>query len=651
MGTPTFHLHQRVAQSWLSLASMVLGLVLSSSFSSSLGRWSGLAAVTAGALIAWFSHQNMREALGRAEADAQAWRAWQASSDDAVLVLGAPKGGWADWSPTALDAHWPVMQSANATAFAWSSQPNTPTPHLANLWPADALAPLLDTIRELTRPVLPGDDADATASATCEATLHPHNKGMARWWQHHVTRCGDRIVVQTRDITEAKAATKALHEREAFYRTLVDSLPVGVIARSTQPRTAGQYIVWNKHAADVLRVPTERILGSKGEHLLPERWLDQSDQQDLQVLRAPGLHEFTGLSLPTPKGERIIDLIKTPVYDADGDVDHILVIAQDVTEQRQAAEQLKLASRVVEETGDAVVVSDAVDRVVMVNPAFLRISGLRWQDAVGQNAELLGLPPLRESHLPGIIDALKEGQRWSGESRQTCSDGRQLDTWLSVSTVRNAKQAVTQHIRVFSDISVLKAHQRELAEQARHDSLTGLPNRRAFGERLNQAIARARRGSRALAVLFIDLDGFKAVNDQHGHAAGDELLKGVALRLQDCVRLTDTVCRLAGDEFTVILEGAGLPDEVQVVCQRILERLRMPHAIGGKMLVASPSSGAASFELSDTAESLCDRADGAMYAAKKAGKSGYVLAQGGDPATVALASVWLPDPKQVVGAN
>jgi diguanylate cyclase (GGDEF)-like protein len=251
--------------------------------------------------------------------------------------------------------------------------------------------------------------------------------------------------------------------------------------------------------------------------------------------------------------------------------------------------------------------------------------------------------------LPGIIDALREGQRWSGESHQACTDGRKLDTWLSVSTVRNARQAVTQHIRVFSDISVLKAHQRELAEQARHDSLTGLPNRRAFGERMTQAIARARRGGRALAVLFIDLDGFKAVNDQHGHAAGDELLKGVALRLKDCVRLTDTVCRLAGDEFTVILEGAGLPEEVQVVCQRILERLRMPHAIGGQMLVASPSIGAAVFDPGDTAETLCDRADGAMYAAKKAGKSGYVLDQAAAP--VSPPQVWHHEARQVVGAN
>ncbi len=659
MGTPTLHPRLRAATEWLSLSSLALGIVLSSSSNSAL-RWMGLAAVAAGALIAWFSHLGMRKELALAESDALAWRCWQAASEDAVLVLDPPTRGWAGWAPSSPDSATPALRSMNPTARAWSTTSGGSAASLEKLWPTDAMTPLLDAIRSLVHQLSPQDDASSEASAlSCEVSMPSHDKGQTRWWQHRVMRCGERVIVQTRDITAAKAAIKALHEREAFYRTLVDSLPMGVIARSTQPHTAGQYIVWNKRAAEVLRVQPDRILGTKGEHMLPERWIDQAYQQDLKVLREPGMHHFTGLSFPTPAGERIVDLIKTPVYDADGDVDHILVIAQDVTEQRQAAEQLKLASRVVEETGDAVVVSDAVDRVVMVNPAFLRLTGIQPADAIGQNAELLGLPPLRESHLPGVIEAIKQGERWSGESHQACLDGRKLDTWLSVSTVRNANQAVTQHIRVFSDISVLKAHQRELAEQARNDSLTGLPNRRAFGERLNQAMARARRGTRALAVLFIDLDGFKAVNDQHGHAAGDELLIGVARRLQECVRLTDTVCRLAGDEFTVVLEGASLPDEVTIVCQRILECLRLPHAIAGHALVASPSIGAAIFEMGDTADTLCDRADSAMYTAKKAGKSRYVLADrlvDGDVASVASPALTLAtderEPwRQVVGAN
>jgi diguanylate cyclase (GGDEF)-like protein len=196
-----------------------------------------------------------------------------------------------------------------------------------------------------------------------------------------------------------------------------------------------------------------------------------------------------------------------------------------------------------------------------------------------------------------------------------------------VSTLRNEHKRVTQHIRVFSDISSLKAQQRELVEQARHDSLTGLPNRRAFGERLNQAMARARRNPQTLAVLFVDLDGFKAVNDQLGHAAGDKVLKEVARRLLDAVRLTDCVCRLAGDEFTVILEGAGPPGEVRRICQRVLERLSRPHDLGGEAWSVTPSIGAAVYEEGESPEQTCERADAAMYTAKRAGKARFVLSR------------------------
>ena len=307
----------------------------------------------------------------------------------------------------------------------------------------------------------------------------------------------------------------------------------------------------------------------------------------------------------------------------------IVLVTRDITSRRaeaprQAADALRLASRVIDEAGDALVVSDALDRIEMVNPAFLTMTGMSPAEVIGKSAELLGLSPLRDSHLPGVVDALKDGTRWVGESRQVCADGRALDTWLSVSTLRNEKQRVTQHIRTFSDISSLKAQQRELVEQARHDSLTGLPNRRAFGERLNQAMARARRSAQTLVVLYVDLDGFKAVNDQLGHAAGDKVLAEVARRLVDAVRTTDCVCRLAGDEFTVILEGAGQVGEVRRICQRILDRLSQPHDLDGPRLV-TPSIGAAVYEAGESQEAVCERADAAMYAAKRAGKARFVM--------------------------
>ena len=176
-----------------------------------------------------------------------------------------------------------------------------------------------------------------------------------------------------------------------------------------------------------------------------------------------------------------------------------------------------------------------------------------------------------------------------------------------------------------NDISRLKAQQRELAEQARRDSLTGLPNRREFSDRMRLAMARARRQPHTLALMYVDLDGFKAINDQLGHAAGDRLLIEVARRMEDCVRTTDCVCRLSGDEFTVILEGAGHPDEVTRIANRIIERLAQPCQIDAHTVQARASLGAAMWTEDEDMDALCQRADTAMYAAKHAGKGRFVL--------------------------
>jgi diguanylate cyclase (GGDEF)-like protein/PAS domain S-box-containing protein len=262
---------------------------------------------------------------------------------------------------------------------------------------------------------------------------------------------------------------------------------------------------------------------------------------------------------------------------------------------------------------------------MIVNDAFLAMTGLSPSEVIGHSAELLGMPPLRDANLDGVRAALAAGLRWSGESTQILADGHQIDTCLTVSALRNPAGHVTQHIRTFNDITAIKQQQRALAQQARHDSLTGLPNRRAFGERLQQAMSRARRQPQTLAVVYVDLDGFKGVNDAYGHAVGDQLLIEVARRLDDCVRLTDCVCRLSGDEFTVILEGAGHPEEVQRIGNRILERLSLPHALGGHALVVTPSIGGTLFQSGENADTLCRRADAAMYKAKRSGKARFVL--------------------------
>lgn len=614
MGTPTLNRRPQVAAALLSTVLLGIGLTLSSSNLPSM-RYLGWSLLGAICLLGWQRYRQMHLAWRQALSAQQAWQAWMAASLDGVTVISPRRDLLGR-----ITGHAVVDANTRAQDLFHAQGDHT----LVGRTLEDLLPTALHT--SLHQRVLV---ALASGRPQCEEhTLHQRGPGQPdRWLHHQIIPMGDRVALVSRDTTEAHLSIQALHEREAFYRTLVDCLPMAVYARSTRPSSAGEYVVWNKATAEVTQLSAEQVLGRKARELLPAEVIRRGDEQDLCVLRDPRVHHFNNLVYQTPRGERIVDLIKAPVYGVDGQVDHILAIAQDVTGQRQAADQLKMASRVIEETGDAVVVTDAVDRVVMVNPAFLNLTGMSPSEALGQSAELMGLPPLRESHLPGIAQALRSGQRWSGESRQICQDGRELDTWMSVSTLRNELHKVTQHIRVFSDISVLKAHQRELVEQARHDSLTGLPNRRAFGERLKQAVARARRNPAALVVVYVDLDGFKAVNDRHGHAAGDQLLVEVAKRLLQCVRLTDCVCRLSGDEFTVILEGAGDTAEVRHICQRILDRLCIPHEIGASSLVVSPSIGAAIYEAGEDIDVTCQRADSAMYAAKHAGKAGFVLSQ------------------------
>lgn len=613
MGTPTSPLHPAHRASGLvSLACLAAGLALSSSHQVPV-QVAGLCLAGATGWMSWRAHARMRRALEMAHHNEATWQACMQGSQDAVMVL----------------------EHRNDMMGRFMGYTVVQANHQAHrLFRNDGM-PL---VGQLLKDVLPEGEhgnfhervqlaaESGQAQVDEQASPSPERSSRQRWLHHQIIPLPSGMALISRDTSDAHESMQAVREQETFYRSAVDSLPMALYARSARAHNHGRYIVWNRQAAEIMQMPADQVLGRRASDVMPPDIARRGDEHDQAVEREPRTHFFPNLVFRTPQGERLVDLIKTPVYGVDGQLDHILSIANDVTESRRAAEQLKLASRVMAETADAVVVSDALDRIVMVNPAFLKMMGLRQEAVIGQSAELLGMTPLRESHLPGIEGALQCGQRWTGECALVGADGRSLETWLAVTTLRGEDQRLSQHIRVLTDISVLKAQQRELAEQARRDSLTGLPNRRVFVERLRQAMARARRQPQTLAVMFIDLDGFKAINDRLGHAAGDRLLVEVATRLESSVRDTDCVCRLAGDEFTIILEGAGHPTEVHRIGQRILDRLSQPCVLGDETVWPGASVGAALFDLQDTHDSLCQRADTAMYTAKRAGKARFVLA-------------------------
>lgn len=602
-----------------SLICLIAGVALTSSHEPVL-PWLGASLAAVAGWAIWRQRHRLSQALHTATSTDEVWQTWLSGSQDAVMVLERRHDALGQFM-----GHVVIQANARAQALFLPGGP----PLVHQLLP-DVLPPgLHPSFHQRLQAAW-----DSGQPQVDEHVLHPQAADPAptvRWLNHQMIPLPNGVVLVSRDTSEVHHSIKAMREQETFYRSLVDSLPMAVFARSTRAHNAGRYVVWNRQAADIMQLGADEVLGRRPEEVLPAHLIERGLALDQAVVDDPRVHQFNNLVYQTPTGERLVDLIKAPVHGVDGQIDHILSIALDVTAQRHAAEQLRLASRVIDETGDAVVVSDAQDRVVMVNPAFLRMSGLHRHEVVGHDAERLGLAPLRESHLAGIQETLDGGPRWSGESPLVGPGGRLLETWLSVIMLRNGSQDVTQHIRVFSDISTLKAQQRELADQARRDSLTGLPNRRVFGERLRQAAARARRQPQTLAVMYVDLDGFKTINDQLGHAAGDRLLIEVANRLEACVRTTDCVCRLSGDEFTIILEGAGHPDEVHRIAQRILDRLAQPCHIGSDTVHPQASLGAALLVRNEDPDALCHRADAAMYAAKHAGKGRFVLAETPQP--------------------
>jgi diguanylate cyclase (GGDEF)-like protein/PAS domain S-box-containing protein len=310
--------------------------------------------------------------------------------------------------------------------------------------------------------------------------------------------------------------------------------------------------------------------------------------------------------------------------------DSIWVYA-DVTGRRQAEEKLRLSATVLEHIADGVVVIDVHGRIVATNPAYTQITGYTESEAVGTQSGLThaGLASMGGQE-QGFYDTLwrdlAETGFWRGETRRTRKNGEVYLEWLTVSAVRGDDDAVTHYVCVFSDITKLKESQEKLDHLAHHDPLTGLPNRLLFHDRLQHAMARAARAGTQLAVVFIDLDRFKNVNDTLGHHVGDELLKQVAQTLSDCLRDGDTLARLGGDEFIVLLEDVEGERGARMVAEKLMRLFEQPAMVSGYELFVTGSVGISLFpqDASDL-NVLVRNADVAMYQAKARGRNGYAF--------------------------
>ena len=299
---------------------------------------------------------------------------------------------------------------------------------------------------------------------------------------------------------------------------------------------------------------------------------------------------------------------------------------RDVTDQKRAEQQQRIAA-IAFESQEGLVIADADRRIIRANQAFSRITGYPIEELLGNNPRILGSDRHPVEFFVAIMNTLETVGFWQGEIWNRRKDGDEYPAWLTITTVRNEGGAITHYVASLEDITLRKGAEEEIKNLAFFDQLTGLPNRRLLADRLKQALAASCRHNRCGALLFIDLDNFKTLNDTLGHDQGDVLLQQVAQRLSRCVREGDTVARLGGDEFVVMLES--LSDSMQeaaahaeIVGEKIVAALGQPYSLTDYEHRSSASIGVAMFlGCDDVAEELLKRADMAMYQAKSAGRN------------------------------
>jgi len=285
---------------------------------------------------------------------------------------------------------------------------------------------------------------------------------------------------------------------------------------------------------------------------------------------------------------------------------------------------LRMARLVFEAAGEGVVVTDTKGIILAVNPAFCEISGYREDEALGRTPAMLSSGHHDAEFYRHMWENLRGLGRWSGEILNRRKNGEIFPEWLSIVAVDEPGMHTTRYIGLFSDITERKREEERIRRLAHYDVLTGLPNRILFGDHMQRSLARLHRRGGQMAVLYLDLDRFKPVNDHYGHAFGDQVLSEAARRMAACMRDTDTISRRGGDEFVATLEAQDAKDTAALVSRKLIEAVSQPYLIEGRQVSIGASIGVAIYpDDGADAEALLASADAALYTAKQDGRGDF----------------------------
>ncbi len=413
---------------------------------------------------------------------------------------------------------------------------------------------------------------------------------------------GEVIQLQaaSRDISEQKLMEKQVRSLVKF----PEENPHPVIRTSA----TGEIIYANRASNNLLKYWGKE---SKNKNMLPDYWKKIINEVvEMQKPRSIELNideEFFIFSItPVPEeGE-------TYIYGID------------ISDKHRQEQELYLTARIFETTLEGITVTDPEGIIQSVNPAFTRITGFSEKDALGENTRILKSDRHDESFYKEMWESLIKTGIWEGEIWNRRKSGETYPEWLSINAIYDDLGQIQNYVAVFTDITEMKTKEEKIRYQAFHDPLTGLPNRNLLNDRLEVAIHRSSRSGKGLALAFIDLDRFKNINDSLGHITGDFLLIEVATRLETCIREDDTIARIGGDEFVILLSEIEDFNEISIIIARVNESFIDPVKIDGHELFITPSIGISLYpQDGDTASEIFKNADIAMYEAKKKGGNSY----------------------------
>ncbi|WP_246089030.1 sensor domain-containing protein [Paraburkholderia guartelaensis] len=447
---------------------------------------------------------------------------------------------------------------------------------------------------------------------------------------HSLTFLGrDAVFVLADDVTEQIKAEAEAQRSNQMLESVIDNIPQRIFWKDAQSRYLGCNMTFARDAG--LAYP-EQIIGKSDDDLPWRAYADGMREQDREVIES-GLPRINYEDNHTIDGlHRTTLTSKLPLLDGDGRVIGVLGSYSDTTESKRADLALRLQSRALDACVNAILITapgpGGSNLIEYANPAFRRITGFDPAEVIGQDCRLLQRDDRDQDGLIAVRKALLSNREVSAVLRNYRKDGALFWNQLLIAPVPDLDGRITHHIGIINDVTELIRYQEQLEYQANYDSLTLLPNRNLLRDRLQHALLAAQRHDSGVAVVFIDLDGFKNVNDSLGHSVGDRLLGVVAERLQRCTRTTDTVARHGGDEFVIVLTDTI--DEKSLIgwMERARSLISEPVWIDGTELYVGCSMGASVYpQDGNDAETLMKKADVAMYRAKDMGRNTFQFFQ------------------------